>query len=63
MGRPRGRWVDGVWRDAVDLLRKRKWEAAGREREVRWKKSWGGGGVPWLSNGQKRRRGKKRSGG
>jgi hypothetical protein len=37
VGKPRGRWEDGVWRDVVDLLHIRKWKAADRNEEV-WRK-------------------------
>jgi hypothetical protein len=45
MGKPRGRWDDDVWSDAVDLLQIRNWKAAarkgvgGRRSERAWSES------------------------
>jgi hypothetical protein len=40
VGKPRERWEDAVWRDAVDFLQIRKWKAAARNREG-WRKKIG----------------------
>jgi hypothetical protein len=50
VGKPRGRWDDGVWICSGDVSE--SWQQ-GKQKFV-GRRAWEGGGGPWPSNGQKR---------
>jgi len=56
VGKPRGRWDDGVWICSGNVRGGSKGNGSSKAEEG----GWGEAAVP--SNGQKRRRGRKRSG-